>query len=342
VRYGSAAAYRCPRCEGHAVTYPVVRRAIDRGRWQRLWRRVLAGASGTGVRCPGCGRETAEIRDGELVIDSCRTCHLIWFDRGEEPALGRVRAPAAPVRPEPSLLARAAESRAAPESMWQLVCGFLGLPFELDTPHARRAYVTAGLAVVLLAVQVLAHAEGLDRVVEQWGFIPDQMGRHGGATWITSFFLHSGLLHLLSNAYFLVAFGDNVEEDLGAARYVFLILLGAVLGCLAHAALEPRSGMPLVGASAGISALLFYYAFRFPKARIGWAWRIWFVPVWWFRLSARTAFGLWLLVQLVLAYTQIQGLSVISALGHLGGVLAGVLFVVSQRAASAEDRHGSG
>lgn len=334
MRYGRPAAYRCARCGGHAVTYPVVRDAMDRGRWLRLWQRVLADAPGSGVRCPGCGKPTAEIRDGELVIDSCRTCHLIWFDRGEVPvpqaATGRA-----------ARSARAAES-GAPESGWQLACGWLGLPFEVDSPHVRRAYVTAGLAVSFLAVQVLASVAGLQGVVEEWGFVPDRMGRHGGATWITSFFLHGGLLHLFSNAYFLVAFGDNVEEDLGAPRYVVLVLLGAVLGCLAHAAFDPRSDIPLVGASAGISAVLFYYAFRFPKARIGWAWRFFFVPIWWFRMTARTAFVLWLLLQLVLAYSQVQGLTHISALGHLGGVLAGVLFVVSQRAAAAEDRHGSG
>ncbi len=350
MRYGSAAAYRCASCEGHAVTYPVIREAMDQGRWQRLWRRVLAGAKGTGVRCPGCGEPTAEIRDGELVIDSCRSCHVIWFDRGEEPAprkkAGLKRL--SPAEAEEALGREAARSARAeatlgpPDDTWQRICGWLGLPFEMDSPRARRAYVTAGLAVALLAVYVVATAAGLERVIGEWGFVPDRMGRHHGATWITSFFLHGGWLHVVFNVYFLIAFGDNVEEDLGTARYVVLVFLGAVLGCLAHAALEPRSDMPLIGASAGISAVLFYYAFRFPKARIGWAWRIWFIPVWWFRMTARTAFVLWLLLQIALAYSQVHGTTRVSALGHLGGVLAGVLFVVSQRAAAAEDRYGSG
>jgi membrane associated rhomboid family serine protease len=119
------------------------------------------------------------------------------------------------------------------------------------------------------------------------------------------------------------------------------VFLGAIAGCLLHAALDPRQDVPLVGASAGISAILFYYAFRFPKARIGWAWRIWFVPVWWFRMTAKTAFAIWLLLQLLLVYGQLHGLTPVSALGHLGGVLAGLFFVVLARAAAAEDRYGA-
>jgi membrane associated rhomboid family serine protease/Zn-finger nucleic acid-binding protein len=335
VTYGTASAYRCGRCEGHAVTYPVLREAIERGRWQRLWRRVLKGAAGSGVRCPGCGGGTAEIRDGALAIDSCRRCHLIWFDKGEIPAVVRGSTPSVE-----AARARIGEARARDSARagWQLACGWLGLPFEVDSPHLRRAYVTVVLAVSFLVVHVLASLAGLERLIGEWGFVPARMWRHDGATWITSFFLHAGWLHLLSNAYFLVVFGDNVEEDLGAARYLVLVFLGAILGCMLHGSVDPRRDIPVVGASAGISAVLFYYAFRFPRARIGWAWRLWFIPVWWFRMTAKTAFALWILVQLFLAYTQVRGLTQVSALGHLGGVVAGVLFVVSQRAAAAEDR----
>jgi membrane associated rhomboid family serine protease len=242
-----------------------------------------------------------------------------------------------PISPEPaSAAADVSWPEGAPASGWQQACGWLGLPFELDSPRVQRAYVTVALAVSFVAVHALASALGLARVVEEWGFVPSRMGRHDGATWVTSFFLHGGLLHLVSNTYFLVAFGDNVEGDLGAPRYVLLLSLGAAAGCLLHAALDPRADIPVVGASAGISAVLFYYAFRFPQARIGWAWRLWFVPVWWFRMTAKTAFALWLVLQLLVALAQVQGRTQVSALGHLGGVLAGLLFVVSQRAAAAE------
>jgi len=337
VTYRRAAAYRCPRCAGHAVTYPVIREAMHRERWQRLWRKVVAGETPSALKCPGCGRPMGEIRTEALVIDTCRPCAILWFDAGELealPAAPAPRAPAAPVRVVQE------EERGPPGNPWHLVCGWLGLPFEVSDYRVRRAYVTAGVALALMAVYLLELRAGLGATVAAWGFVPAEAGRHGGLTLVTSFFLHAGWLHLFTNAYFLVVFGDNVEEDLGAARYGLLLLLGAVIGCGAHAALDPRSTVPLVGASAGISGVLAYYAFRFPRARIGWAWRFWFVPVWWFRMHARTAFYLWVALQLLLAWLQRQGLSRVSALGHLGGVLAGLLFVYLRRQAAAPDRHG--
>ena len=337
LRYRHAAAYRCAKCDGHAVTYPVVREALDAGRWRRLWRRVVEGRAGAGVRCPGCTQAMAEVKDGDLVIDSCRRCYLLWFDTGELKSLPQKPESDTPPPPPPPA-PREEKGRTlgrAPESTWQQLCGWLGLPFEVDSPRAQRAYVTVGLVVTLVVVHLAAVLSGLGAVVREWGFVPDAMGRNGGLTWITSFFLHGGWLHLFSNAYFLAAFGDNVEEDLGHARYAVLLLVGTILGCALHAAADPRGDIPLVGASAGISAVLFYYAFRFPKARIGWALRWFIVPIWWFRMSARTAFGLWLVLQGVLALLQRQGMTNVSAMGHLGGVLAGGLVVVAQRAAAA-------
>jgi len=278
-----------------------------------------------------------QVRYYALTIDSCRRCQLIWFDQGEIRSLTHGTTPAieaARIRVE------ASRQRESDRSAWQLVCGWLGLPFEQDAPRFRRAYVTFALAAAFVVAYVLALFAGLDRVVADWGFLPARMWRHEGATWITAFFLHGGWWHLLSNAYFLVAFGGAVEEDLDAARYLVLVVLGAILGCVLHASLDPRSDVPVVGASAGISALLFYYAFRFPKARIGYLWCAFLVPVKTMWMNARTAFVIWLLLQLFLAYDEVQGTTPVSALGHLGGVLAGLLFVVSQRAAAAEDRYG--
>ena len=339
VTYRHAGAYRCQACEGHAVTYPVIREAMDRGRWQRLWRKVSANATATakGTQCPGCSQPTAEIEAEKLTIDSCKRCHLLWFDPGELQSLPTTRAaprettePTPPKAPTSILDTRLG----MPENPWHLICGWLGLPYEIDSQRTRRAYVTAAVAIALIAVHLLATRAGLYQVITKWGFIPAEWSRHQGTTWMTSFFLHAGWLHLFANTYFLVAFGDNVEEDLGAAKYALLLALGAIAGCGAHAAIDPSSELPLVGASAGISGVLCYYAFRFPKAKIGWAWRFYFVPVWWFRMTAKGAFGLWLLLQLLLAYQQYEGLTNVSAMGHLGGALAGLLFVLTQRGAA--------
>ena len=36
-------------------------------------------------------------------------------------------------------------------------------------------------------------------------------------------FLHAGVFHLVSNMYFLLIFGDAVEDTIGVARYLLLL-----------------------------------------------------------------------------------------------------------------------
>ncbi|CAO4166321.1 rhomboid family intramembrane serine protease [Methylorubrum populi] len=68
--------------------------------------------------------------------------------------------------------------------------------------------------------------------------------------------LHGSWMHLIFNAVWLAAFGTPVARRYGALRYGLLALAGIVAGALTHLLLDPYSLMPLVGASAGISALM--------------------------------------------------------------------------------------
>jgi membrane associated rhomboid family serine protease len=145
--------------------------------------------------------------------------------------------------------------------------------------------------------------------------------RYAGLTLLTSFFIHGSWLHLLVNLYVLLVFGDNVEEYLGAGRYLALLAVATVAGGLAHVALDPRSVVPVIGASGGISGVVAYYVLRFPQARLGlmYVYR-------WFRIRAY-AFGLiWVLLQIIAAREQIAGIGDVSALAHLGGAAVGVWF----------------
>jgi len=60
-----------------------------------------------------------------------------------------------------------------------------------------------------------------------------------------------------------------------AASRVFVLLLvalAALVGGIAHMALDPRSDVPLIGASGGISGLVSFYGFTFPRAHSSPAW----------------------------------------------------------------------
>ena len=234
-------------------------------------------------------------------------------------------------RPEkPPAVAKAAEYRPGaddggtisltPPSVWQWLPGILGLPVEVSGPRLTSTpFVTWSLSAVMVVLFFgLAMGENLEEAILNWGFIPDQWQRHGGMTLAASFFLHAGLFHLISNVYFLVVFGDNVEWHLGKGLFLLLLAGGHLAGLTLHALYSFDGSMPVVGASAGIAAVIAYYAIVFPQAKIAF-WRF-FV---WIRLSVTTALALFVAVQILGAWMQMHGHSQVSYLGHLGGLAVG-------------------
>lgn len=68
--------------------------------------------------------------------------------------------------------------------------------------------------------------------------------------------LHGSWMHVIFNSVWLAAFGTPVARRCGAWRYGALALAGIVAGGVLHILIDPLSATPLVGASAGISALM--------------------------------------------------------------------------------------
>ena len=279
-----------------------------------------------------------------LDLDVCGTCQLVFFDADEleqmpvQPVRLAPRGPRPPpasrgpepYRPDPSqldpVLAYKLDriKKDADRYDGQMPGGIKRLlawwvPVEVNEPALRGVpiltYATAAL-IVLVGMVTLGN---LRPAVGGWGFLPSDPMRAGGLTMITSFFLHGGLLHLIGNLYFLVTFGDNVEDFLGAARFAAVLAGSALAGLVLHTLGDPSSTMPLVGASGGISGLMVLYALRFPQARMGLIWYFRWVtmPAWVFMLF-------WLLMQIVgsLATLGPSGGGV-AYLAHLGGAVAG-------------------
>jgi len=93
---------------------------------------------------------------------------------------------------------------------------------------------------------------------------------------------------------------------------------------LAHGLFAPDPTLPCVGASAGVSGIITYYAIAYPKVRLGFLWRIWWVYFRWLRISAVGALVFYMLIQVAGAYFQIRGFAGVSYLAHLGGMGAGL------------------
>src|SRR5438874_9037812 len=142
------------------------------------------------------------------------------------------------------------------------------LPLRDDIPSATRPTLT----YLLIAANLLAffwELSGAD--VLAWTLVParftaDPAGN--AVTVVTAMFLHGGWLHVLGNMLYLWIFGDNVEDRLGHARYASLYLAGGVAAAFAQIAISPGSGVPMLGASGAIAAVLGAYLVLYPRASV--------------------------------------------------------------------------
>jgi membrane associated rhomboid family serine protease len=356
--------YACPGCGGVATGLATLRNEHIASEFVGgAWQAAQQDAVPQGRPCPHCGRKMATIpadTGGTTVeLDVCKLCASVWLDPGERAALPRVPPPPPPetdISPEARhavAMAQVDEIRRqdeessgqkAPDENWQWLPALLGFPVECGVPAVgTQPWVTWGATALCVIVFAGALAMGgvaaLVGMFQTWGFIPSEWYRLGGATVVSSFFLHAGGWHLVGNMYFLVVFGDNVEDQLGWRRFALLLLLAHVAGIITHGVFEPRSSMPLVGASLGVSGVIAYYAVAFPKARLG----MFFFFLFWMRLPAYVWLVLWGILQLLLARSQLAGTTNVSALGHLGGAAVGFVaaLVVRRRRRQALDLAGA-
>jgi membrane associated rhomboid family serine protease len=337
--------WECRTCGGRTVSLYALKWLCDKKAVDGLWKAVIQRQHPGPLPCPVCRQFMFELPvagEGAAVeVDACRRCHMFWFDALEFEVLPKWR----PARPDvlqtlpPEARERLAiekvkqlreEARRSsdgemPTEYWQVAAGFMGLPVEHDHPTNIRPVFTWSVAALCLLAVIWGQVVGFHEAALGWGFIPSHPFRNLGLTWLTSFFLHGGWFHLLSNLYFLLIFGDNVEETLKPRRYLLLLLGAALAGDALHWLGDPRGDIPCVGASGGISGIIAYYACRFPHVRLGMMFRYFFYFRW-FTFPAWGGFAMWIALQLFITWMQRQGLSNVSALAHLGGAAVGVAF----------------
>lgn len=327
--------YLCPICNGRAVTLPQIRRVAGDRYATSLLRRINQPTVPGEVQCPFCAAAMRRVfsDDPPLELDSCKRCGVIWFDPEEFEVLpeSAIESPdAARLRGIEVLATHKLEAMKpqgvtddAPDENWKMIPAIFGFPVESEiNPLSCRPWLTWLLTLFIAAVSIIAFFD-LDTAVERYGFIPAEAWRLGGLTWLTSFFLHGGILHLVGNLYFLLIFGDNVEDYLGRTRYAGLLLAATLAGDALHWLITPHSMIPCIGASGGISGVIVFYALQYPRARLGILLRYFFYFRW-VQFPAWVALGLWLLLQTITAILQVSGFSNVGATAHLGGAAAGL------------------
>ncbi len=190
-----------------------------------------------------------------------------------------------------------------------------------------RVPIATILIIVLNFAMFSVELAAGDDFITRWSMVPANIA--AGRDWITilsSMFLHAGWEHILGNMLFLWAFGPEIEDSMGSARYVVFYLLGGLAATIAQVAIDPTSTVPTLGASGAIAAVMGAFLVTYPRDRIrtvlffGWFFRITLVP-------AIILVGLWFVSQLfseVGAITQAD-VSGVAYMAHIGGFVFGMI-----------------
>ena len=209
------------------------------------------------------------------------------------------------------------------------------IPLRDDLPSSGFPFVTyalIGANVAAFAYELqLGHA--LEPFVREFGLVPTRFhtATDPGARFfpfLSSMFLHGGIVHLAGNMLYLHIFGDGVEGRLGHARYLGFYLVCGIAAAALQVAMFPNSTLPMVGASGAIAGVTGAYFLHFPFARI-----VTLVPLFivarYVRVPAVLFLLLWFVMQLAYgsATLGMDGTNVggVAWWAHVGGFLAGML-----------------
>lgn len=218
------------------------------------------------------------------------------------------------------------------------------IPLSDDNPlrSVRFQWVTIGLIAANVTVFLLENTPDGQAAIASFALIPAELFHvrilggtalnpgqavqvPEGLTLITYQFLHSDILHLLSNMLFLWVFGDNVEDAMGHIKFFAFYLVCGIAGGLAHAAMLPDSALPLIGASGAVAGIIAAYLILHPRVRV-WVLAFRFIPL---RISAAWVLGVWVVSQFIMI--ALAPSDQVAWWAHVGGMVAGAVLILFLR-----------
>lgn len=206
-------------------------------------------------------------------------------------------------------------------------------PIRDHNPSGRTPYVTYALIVINVLVFIsywplFADDNALNRLFFNWAMVPAIISDGGHYhTFLTSMFMHGGLMHIAGNMLFLWIFGDNLEDEMGHLPYLAFYLLSGLAAGFAHYISNTYSPVPTVGASGAIAGVMGGYLLLFPKARVDIILiliifiRIFPVPAW-------VMLGLWFGMQIFSGVTVDASMGGVAYWAHAGGFVVGIVLAL--------------
>jgi membrane associated rhomboid family serine protease len=133
----------------------------------------------------------------------------------------------------------------------------------------------------------------------------------------TAMFLHGGLVHLVSNLFFLWVFGPPVEKAVGPYRYIFGYIGWGIFASAVQIYAQPQN-IPTLGASGAIGGVLGCYLLLFPSHEL----ELIFFGIWELHTRAWIFLSGWFLYQILMPHEGVANWA------HVGGFFAGMVTVL--------------
>jgi rhomboid family protein len=164
----------------------------------------------------------------------------------------------------------------------------------------------------LIPLSGLPLTNGLGQVVVHWSFYPWQL--------ISYQFMHGGIAHIFFNMFALWMFGIEIENIWGSRKFLIFYLMCGVVAGIFQLVLPPLFGealAPTIGASGAIFGVLVAFGMMFPNRYI---FLYFFIPI-----KAKYLITGFILMEM---FFIDQGGGNIAHLAHLGGALAGFIYIM--------------
>jgi membrane associated rhomboid family serine protease len=173
------------------------------------------------------------------------------------------------------------------------------------TPYV--TYILIAANILVFVYELNLNSNQLDLFFHLFAVVPQELtaslsgvdlnqGIPEAVTPITSQFLHAGFTHVGFNMLFLYIFGNNVEEQLGRAKFLFFYLSCGIIAVMAQWFFSSMSSVPSLGASGAIAGVMGAYILKFPQAKIVTVIPLgFFFPL--FRIPAVYFLGFWFVEQ---------------------------------------------
>jgi membrane associated rhomboid family serine protease len=200
-------------------------------------------------------------------------------------------------------------------------------------PFINYTIIAANIVVYLIQLLQGPHLEAF---IYTYGLVPARYSNPSFGLHFTSgqqifalisfMFLHGGFWHILGNLWTLYIFGDNVEDRLGSAVYLFFYLLSGLVSGFIHLILNFHSTMPTIGASGAIAGVMGAYFILYPGARILTLIPIIVIP-WMVEIPAYFFLGMWFFLQILNATVNSGIFSGIAWWAHIAGFIFGIVFL---------------